>query len=97
MDLCRAYRSSLILRAGFSKNIGAVTMSFLLKERAEAADKAKRDFLGAVSHKIRTPLHGITSQIELIREFSTPSQLKRLAPLLDTADLCLESVRSVSR
>lgn len=46
-------------------------------------------------HLHRTPLHGINSQVELIREFSTPSQLRRLAPLLDTAEVCLESLRDV--
>lgn len=42
-----------------------------------------------------TALHGICSQVELIRECSSPSQLVTLAPLLDTAEVCLESLRDV--
>lgn len=43
----------------------------------------------------RTPLHGINSQLELIREFSSPPELRKLAPLLDVADVCLESLSDV--
>ncbi|ORY74544.1 hypothetical protein BCR35DRAFT_306686 [Leucosporidium creatinivorum] len=79
----------------FSRNVGAITMGYLLRQRAEQADRAKLAFVSQISHELRTPLHGINSQVELIREFSTPGQLRRLAPLLDTAEVCLESLRDV--
>lgn len=47
-----------------------------------------------VSHS-RTPLHGINSQLELIREFSSATELRKIAPLLDIADVCLESLSDV--
>lgn len=40
-------------------------------------------------------MHGCNSQIELIREFASPEELRKLAPLLDTADVCLESLSDV--
>lgn len=79
----------------FARNLGAVLIAFLLRQRAMEADRAKLAFVASISHELRTPLHGINSQVELIREFSTPSQLRRIGPLLDTADVCLESLRDV--
>lgn len=49
---------------------------------------------GCSDLKLLQPLHGINSQLELIREFSSPRQLAKLRPLLDVADVCLE-VRSL--
>ncbi|GAA6026286.1 hypothetical protein JCM11491_006615 [Sporobolomyces phaffii] len=79
----------------FAQNVGAVAMSAMLRQRALEADRAKLAFVSQISHELRTPLHGINSQVELIREFASPQQLLKLAPLLDVADVCLESLRSV--
>ncbi|GAA5946131.1 hypothetical protein JCM3765_000128 [Sporobolomyces pararoseus] len=79
----------------FVQNVGAVAMSAMLRQRALEADRAKLAFVSQISHELRTPLHGINSQVELIREFASPQQLLKLAPLLDVADVCLESLRSV--
>ncbi|KAM0753373.1 hypothetical protein T439DRAFT_379064 [Meredithblackwellia eburnea MCA 4105] len=79
----------------FVLNCGAVVMGTLLRKRAIEADRAKLAFVSQVSHELRTPLHGISSQVELIREFSTPAQLIKLAPALDVADVCLEALRDV--
>jgi signal transduction histidine kinase/DNA-binding response OmpR family regulator len=38
------------------------------KDRAEAADHAKRDFLAVMSHEMRTPLNGIIPVAELLAE-----------------------------
>ena len=59
------------------------------------ADRAKLAFVSAISHELRTPLHGVSSQVELIREFSSPKERARLAPLLECAEICLESLRDV--
>ncbi|KAK4046701.1 hypothetical protein OIV83_005904 [Microbotryomycetes sp. JL201] len=79
----------------FATVSGSVLASALLRERALAVDRAKLAFVSQISHELRAPLHSVTSQLELIREFSTPNELRKLAPMLDVCDVCLESLRDV--
>ncbi|GAA6039138.1 hypothetical protein JCM8097_005344 [Rhodosporidiobolus ruineniae] len=79
----------------FASSVGAILVGSLLRQRALEADRAKLAFVSQVSHELRTPCHGVNSQIELIREFASPHELRRIAPLLDAADTCLESLRDV--
>ncbi|GAA6058264.1 hypothetical protein JCM3770_004330 [Rhodotorula araucariae] len=79
----------------FAASVGAIVVGSLLRQRALEADHAKLRFVSHVSHELRTPLHGCNSQIELIREFASPAELRKLAPLLDAADVCLESLSDV--
>ncbi|KAI5476549.1 sensor histidine kinase/response regulator [Pseudohyphozyma bogoriensis] len=79
----------------FAQNVGATMLAALIRQRVEEADRAKLAFVSQISHDLRTPLHGISSQLELIREFSSPAQLRKLNPFLDVADVCLESLRDV--
>ncbi|GAA5870966.1 hypothetical protein JCM3774_003491 [Rhodotorula dairenensis] len=79
----------------FVSSVGAIVVGSMLRQRALEADQAKLRFVGHVSHELRTPLHGCTSQIDLIREFASPQELRKLAPLLDAADVCLESLSDV--
>ncbi|KAK4048169.1 hypothetical protein OIO90_005933 [Microbotryomycetes sp. JL221] len=79
----------------FANVVGSVLASALLRERALAVDRAKLAFVSQISHELRAPLHSVTSQLELIREFSAPHELRKLAPMLDVCDVCLESLRDV--
>ncbi|GAA5941688.1 hybrid sensor histidine kinase/response regulator [Sporobolomyces koalae] len=79
----------------FARSIGAVLLGSLLRERARESDLAKLAFISQVSHEIRTPLFGVHSQLELIREFSSATELRKLSPLLDVADICAESLSDV--
>ncbi|TGK07839.1 hybrid sensor histidine kinase/response regulator [Leptospira semungkisensis] len=58
------------------------------KERAEKADKAKSEFLGMISHEMRTPLNGISGMAHLLDDIVTdPSQKEYLRDLIDSTEI----------
>jgi signal transduction histidine kinase/CheY-like chemotaxis protein len=66
------------------------------KNRAEAADRAKRDFLAVMSHEMRTPLNGILPVTELLAE--TPldsSQRQHVRTIRSSAEHLLVLVSDV--
>ncbi|SBW10428.1 putative Histidine kinase [uncultured delta proteobacterium] len=46
------------------------------KETAEAASKAKDEFIANVSHELRTPLNGVLSMLQLLEDFPMTDQQK---------------------
>ena len=68
----------VILRRRVADQIGVIRRQLAeadrLKEKAEAASRAKSDFLANMSHEIRTPLNGIIGMTELATVSSGPEQ-----------------------
>lgn len=62
------------------------------KERKEAANKAKIDFLSRMSYEIRTPLSGIVGMVALGRQ--SVDRPERLKDCLDKVEICSEQLLS---
>ena len=55
------------------------------KEAAEAANRAKSDFLDTISHEIRTPLNGVLGMTRLLLEERLPPQPRRYVELANSS------------
>jgi two-component system sensor histidine kinase/response regulator len=66
------------LRLRFA-NLELIQSLSVAKAHAEAANRAKSQFLANVSHELRTPLHGILGMTEILLGADVPEQHRRLA------------------
>ena len=65
-------------------------------ERAEAANRAKTEFLQRMSHDIRTPINGIRGMVEIAEKSSDPDKKAEcLGKIWDASTLLLELVNEV--
>lgn len=60
-------------------------MSQIRRIEEQSLDRKKNDFLGSVSHEMRSPLHGVMACIDLAREAESHTQQ---LDLLDSASSC---------
>lgn len=51
----------------YMRVFGLITMAEVARLKIRAADKAKTDILGSISHELRSPLHGLVGTIEMLR------------------------------
>ncbi|CCD85477.1 putative sensor histidine kinase with a response regulator receiver domain [Bradyrhizobium sp. ORS 285] len=66
------------------------------RDAAEAANRAKSDFLAIMSHEIRTPLSGMVGMVDLLRGTSLTEEQKRYTALAkESADLLLEVINDI--
>ncbi len=54
------------------------------RDAAQAANRAKSDFLANVSHEIRTPMNGVVVSLDLMHETAPDEELRRLAEVART-------------
>lgn len=66
----------------------------LAKEKAEASDKLKTDFLNNISHEVRTPLNGILGFAEIIslHDLSEQERKESLALLFESSNRLLNTI-----
>lgn len=64
------------------------------KEKAEASDKLKTDFLNNISHEVRTPLNGILGFAEIIslQDLSEDEKKDSLAMLFESSNRLLNTI-----
>ncbi len=66
------------------------------REAAEAATRAKGDFLATMSHEIRTPLNGVLGYLGLLRESGlTPEQTAHVEVIRESGDALLAVINEI--
>lgn len=64
---------------------GLTTMAEVGRLHAKAAEKAKTDILGSISHELRSPLHGVVGAVEMLRHTTLDQAQENILRTIDTS------------
>ncbi len=88
--VCIAVARSLVARKEMDRVLREA------KEAAEAANRAKSEFLATMSHEIRTPLHGVIGFASLLEGAEVTGRMQEaISGIRDSADMLLALVTDV--
>ena len=68
------------------RTMGSVLRAQALQARMVAADATKTAFLSSISHELRTPMHGVLTGLQLVREAVRRQEWDQLGSLLGVAE-----------
>jgi hypothetical protein len=81
----------------YMRVFGLITMAEVARLKIRAADKAKTDILGSISHELRSPLHGLVGTIEMLRHTALDGFQKSVLWTIDaSARTLLDTIDHVS-
>jgi signal transduction histidine kinase/DNA-binding NarL/FixJ family response regulator len=96
--MCAAFAARSAVRVlGMSKRLEATTaMLEREKEAAEAANRAKSEFLAAMSHEIRTPLNGVLGMAQSLADDElAPKHQEKVSAILDSGQMLMMLLNDV--
>jgi len=83
-------RFSHVLQGGdtnFLRSLGHILRAQILQARVIEADAAKTRFMSSISHELRTPMHGVLSNLQLLHDAFESGDLAEAKTLLRHADV----------
>ncbi|ESZ90339.1 histidine kinase-group I protein [Sclerotinia borealis F-4128] len=68
----------------FLSAFGNTVMAECSRISTEVADQKKSDFIGSISHELRSPLHGILASAEILGDLALPNLAQELVETIDS-------------